>query len=140
MSEDIKKDMNIEIVPLNLMLEDKHFIDDENLDIKDYIRQMNACKTAPKTSAPSPHDFMKSYEGNESVFVVTLSSKLSGTYNSALVAKKMFLKEVTDKFIHVLIFKCFNCETLICLKINELAKSGNNEIEIVDKVMSILMR
>jgi DegV family protein with EDD domain len=135
LSEDIKKDMNIEIVPLNLMLEDKHFIDDENLDIKDYIRQMNACKTAPKTSAPSPHDFMKSYEGNESVFVVTLSSKLSGTYNSALVAKKMFLKEVTDKFIHV--FDSLSAsigETLICLKINELAKSGNNEIEIVDKV------
>lgn len=132
---EMKKDMNVDIAPLVLHLGDKSFIDDENLDVKKYIKEMGECKTAPKTACPSPDDYMKKYEGKESIFVVTLSNHLSGSYNSAVLAKNMFLEEVEDKFIHV--FDSLSAsagETVAAMKINELAKLNLSETEIVEKV------
>lgn len=139
LTENMKKELNADIAPLILQLEDKKYIDDENLDIKQYIKDMGECKTAPKTACPSPEDYIKRYEGKESVFVVTLSSKLSGSYNSAVLAKNLFVEDIAHKFIHV--FDSFSAsagETLIALKINELAKMNFKEMEIVDKVSSYI--
>jgi DegV family protein with EDD domain len=89
----------------------------------------------PKTACPSPKEFINEYEGEESVFVVTLSSALSGTYKSAVLAKDLFVEEMGKKFIHV--FDSFSAsvgETLICMKISELIKKGLEETQIVEKV------
>ncbi|WP_097027653.1 DegV family protein [Clostridium peptidivorans] len=139
LSKEMKESMNIEIAPLILQLQDKSYVDDENLNIKDYVETMDKCETSPKTSCPSPEDYMKRYQGNESVFVVTLSNKLSGSYNSAILAKNIFLEEVGQKFIHV--FDSLSAsagETLVALKINELAKKNFSDIEILEKVTSYI--
>lgn len=135
LSEDIKKSLNIEIAPLILQLKDKEYVDDEKLDVMGYVKDMGMCEVAPKTSCPSPEEYMKKYEGEESVFIVTLSSKLSGSYNSAVLAKNLFLDEIGNKFIHV--FDSLSAsvgETLIALKINELSQKGIKEVEIVEIV------
>jgi DegV family protein with EDD domain len=135
LTDDMKKEMNIEIAPLVLQLGNKSYIDNESLDVKQYIKDMAACEVAPKTACPSPEEYMQKYKGEESTFVVTLSSALSGSYNSAMVAKDMFLEEVGNKFIHV--FDSLSAsvgETLITLKINDLAHLNLSELEIVDKV------
>lgn len=135
LSENIRKELNIDIAPLILQLEGKEYIDDESLDVKQYVKDMEKCEVPPKTACPSPQDYMKRYEGEESIFVVTLSSKLSGSYNSAVLAKDLFLDEFGNKFIHV--FDSLNAsvgETLIALKINELYKKNLDEIDIVEKV------
>lgn len=135
LNEDIRRELNIDIAPLTMHLKDKEYVDDEKLDVLQYVKDMGECEVAPKTSCPSPEDYMKRYEGVESVFVVTLSSKLSGSYNSAVLAKDLFLEEVGSKFIHV--FDSLSAsvgETLIVLKINELVKNNLSELEILDKV------
>ncbi|WP_058486704.1 DegV family protein [Defluviitalea phaphyphila] len=135
LTKEMKEEMNIEIAPLTLQLEDKKYVDDEKLDVKAYIKDMKKCKNPPKSACPSPEEFMKRYEGNDNIFVVTLSSALSGTYNSAILAKNMFLDEVGDKFIHV--FDSFSAsigETLVSLRIHELAKINIEEAEIIKKV------
>lgn len=139
LTEEMKKAMNVEIVPLTLQLGEKEYIDDHSLDIKEYVTDMNQCRTSPKTACPSPGDFFKKYLGDESVFVVTLSSKLSGTYNSAVIAKNKFMEDVGSKFIHVFdsMSACAG-ETLICTKISELAQKGLGEIEIVEKVTNYI--
>lgn len=135
LNEELKKKMDIELVPLTLRLEDKVYVDDESLDVKEYISDMNRCETSPKTSCPSPHDFLKRYHGEESVFVVTLSSKLSGTYNSAVLARDMFMEEISHKFIHVFdSLSASVAETLISLKIYELAENSIEDTEIVERV------
>lgn len=139
LSKEIKQNINIEIAPLTLQLEGKNYIDDESLDIKGYIKAMGESENPPKTSCPSPEDYMKKYQGDESIFVVTLSNKLSGSYNSAVLAKNIFFEEVGQKFIHV--FDSLSAsagETLIALKINELAKKNLSDIEIVEKVTSYI--
>lgn len=135
LTAEIKKEVDVEIVPLTLRLEDKEYIDDENLDINKYVKDMKDCPTSPKTSCPSPADFMKKYEHKGSIFVVTLSSKLSGTYQSAVTARNMFNEENASKFIHV--FDSLSAsmgETLICKKISELANKDLKEADIVDQV------
>src|SRR3712207_878944 len=135
LSQELKENMNVEAVPLTLQLEDKEYIDDENLDILKYIKDMAECKTSPKTACPSPQDYMESYKGNEKVFVVPLSSKLSGSYNSAVLAKNLFLEEINNKFIHVFDSVTASVgQTVIALKINELSKLNLGEIDIVEKI------
>ncbi|WP_186428628.1 DegV family protein [Clostridium sp. BSD9I1] len=135
LSREMKENMNINIAPLILQLGDKNYLDDESLDIRDYVKAMGESENSPKTSCPSPEDYIKRYQGDESIFVVTLSNKLSGSYNSAILAKNIFLEEIGQKFIHV--FDSFSAsagETLIALKINELAKKNFSDIEILEKV------
>ncbi len=139
LTQELKEEMNIELAPLVLYLGNKSYVDDESLNIKQYVKAMKECETSPKTACPSPEDYMNKYKGTESVFVVTLSSHLSGSYNSAELAKSIYLDEVGEKQIHV--FDSLSAsigETLISLKIHECAKSEMNELEIVEKVSNYI--
>jgi DegV family protein with EDD domain len=139
LSKELKEQMNIEMAPLILQLGEKSYVDDENLNVNEYVKAMGQSETSPRTACPSPEDYMKRYQGEDSIFVVTLSNRLSGSFNSAVLAKNIFLEEVGEKFIHV--FDSFSAsagETLIALKINELAKKNFSDIEILDKVTSYI--
>lgn len=91
LNEDLRE-LGVNLVPLTLEIGGKVYRDDESLDVKAMLKEMAACPTPPRTACPSPNDFMEAYKGKDSVFVVTLSSNLSGTYESAMLAKKMFWK------------------------------------------------
>lgn len=139
LNDELKRTLNIDIAPLILQLGEKAYVDDDTLDVGAYVKAMAQCETAPKTACPSPDDYMKRYVGLESTFVVTLSHVLSGSYNSAVLAKSLFLEEAQNKFIHV--FDSLSAsvgETLVVLKINELAKMNLGDMEIVDKVTSYI--
>jgi len=135
LNTELKRELGITLVPLTLYIGKNDFRDDENLDVKAMLKEMEQCPTSPKTACPSPSDFIKAYEGTESVFTVTLSSALSGTYESAMLAKKMFLESAENKFVHV--FDSLSAsigETLISIKISELAKKSYDNLQIVDRV------
>ena len=139
---DISKDVinhencSLSYVPLNLQLEDRVYLDDESLDIEDYLIQMEKSPVGVKTSAPSPELFFERFKENGNVFVVTLSSKLSATYQSAITAKDMYLEECGKKFIHV--FDSLSASVgqgVIAMKISELVKIGTYSMdEIVEQV------
>ncbi len=131
----LKEDLNISLVPLTIQVAGQELKDDENLHTKKLLKLMKSDSNSPKTASPSPQSFIDAYKGNESIFVVTLSSKLSGTYNNAILAKNMFLDSIEDKFIHV--FDSCSAsigETLVSLKINSLAENNYNESEIIERV------
>lgn len=133
------KDTVVETIPLYLQLEDKQFIDDKNLDIDEYIAEMEKYPKTPKTAAPSPNKYLESFEEGESVFGVTLSSHLSGSYSAAVLAKKLYGEKDGAKFIHI--FDSLNAsvgEMVIALKIQELIKNGLQDVEIVEKVNSFI--
>lgn len=134
LSKELKEQMDVALVPLTINIDDQVFTDDQNLDAKELLYAMKNSKNHIKTSSPSPADFMKEYEKADNVFVVTLSSKLSGTYNSAMIAKNIIL-ESKEKFIHV--FDSLSAsigETLVTMKIFELIQNKCEKLEIVDKV------
>jgi DegV family protein with EDD domain len=122
-------------VPLNLQLEDKLYLDDEHLNIDEYIAHMERSPVGVKSSAPSPGLFFDRFKIGDSVFAVTLSSKLSATYESAMNAKRMYLEECEKKFIHV--FDSLTAaigEGVIAMKIADLVKKGVGNLEVVDQV------
>ncbi|MDR0273394.1 MAG: DegV family protein [Clostridiales bacterium] len=126
-------------VPLNLQIDDTVYVDDENLDLTKYLEHMESSKNAVKTSAPSPSLFMEEFKTGDSIFVVTLSGKLSATYQSAVSAKDMYIEEYGEKFIHV--FDSLTAvigEGIIAIKIAELAKKGMSAIDIKEQVAEFM--
>lgn len=134
LNEELKEKLNIGLVPLKINIGEKHFVDDESLDVKELLFDMKNSLEPLRTSCPSPMDFIKEYEKADNIFVVTLSSQLSNTYNNAILAKKMVL-ESKEKFIHV--FDSLSAsigETLVSMKIAELIEAKCNNSDIVEKV------
>ncbi|HYE83211.1 MAG TPA: DegV family protein [Clostridia bacterium] len=135
LNEDLKREFSVTLVPFTLNIANNSYRDDENLNVKQMLKEMAECPTIPKTACPSPNDFIKAYEGSDSVFAVTISSALSATYESAMLARKMVLENVEGKFIHVFdSFSASIAETLISIKIFELSKKSCDNLQIVEKV------
>ncbi len=123
-------------VPLTLQIEDEIFIDDETFNQAEFIKKAKQSSTSPKSACPAPAAFLAEYEKADvdMVFVVTLSEHLSGTYNSALVAKNMFYEKHGEdgKKIHVFSSDSASCgEAVMALKIREYCEAGKTFDEIV---------
>ncbi len=139
LNEDLKKSLNVTLVPLTITVGQEHFKDDENLNVSKMMDAIEHCKEMAKSSCPSPHEFIDAFKDAGSVFVVTLTSALSGTYNSAMLAKDLYLKEYGDKFIHVFDSKGSSVkETLIAVVIKAMIEEKRTEIEIVEHVNAYL--
>ena len=102
--------------------------DDESFDQADFLRRVAASPECPKSSCPSPERYMELYEGDEKrVYVVTLSSELSGSYNSAELGRKLWKEEHGDDGKQIYVFNSRSAsvgETLIGLKIQECEEQG----------------
>ncbi len=135
LNEELKEKLNISLVRFNIDVDDKKFIDDENLDTMELIHAMKNSPNPVRTSCPSPGDFVEEYRKYDNIFAITISSQLSGTYNSAVLAKEMIKDEDLKKFIHVFDSKSASVgETLIALKVKELIDNKLSNIDIVEKV------
>lgn len=139
LTPELKAELAITLVPLTINVGDVIFVDDEHLNVKELVAAIEACPTVSKSACPSPQDFMNAFMAQGSVFVVALTSALSGTYNSAVLARDLFLQEQAEKFIHIFDSKGSSVkQTLIAMKIQELINAKLNENEIVAGVNAYL--
>ena len=123
----LRKDPGIEVVPLSLEIGDYQVMDDEHFDQLDFIARVAASPNPAKTACPSPDRYMRAFTGDfDEVYVVTLSSPLSGSYNSAVLGKNLYEEEYDDgKKIHVLDSWSACCgEANIAILIRELMKAA----------------
>jgi DegV family protein with EDD domain len=97
-------------------------------------------KTFPKTSQPAMGIYKKAYDEvlskGQDVICITISSKISGTYNSAIQAKKMLSENDQKK---VFVFDTFNAdstEALAAIKATELAEQGKTAEEIYNYLLN----
>ncbi|MBE6906221.1 DegV family protein [Marasmitruncus massiliensis] len=95
------RSLNPESAPLSMLLDGVNYIDDELLNINHFISAMRSSKNTPKSACPSPEVFAEKFCKGMNVFAVTISSKLSGSYNSALVGAKMVMEGGPERRIHV---------------------------------------
>ncbi|NCB34106.1 MAG: DegV family EDD domain-containing protein, partial [Erysipelotrichia bacterium] len=89
----------LEIVPLTIMLGVDQYVDDENLHLETMLNRLREYKGPSSTACPSVQSWLNAYLKADECFVVTMTSGLSGTYNSARVASDMCLQEFPDKKI-----------------------------------------
>lgn len=129
-------DERFERVPLEIEIGDYRIADDENFDQKDFLRRMAEYPKCPKSSCPSPERYLKAYETEaQRVYVVTLSSKLSGSYNSAVLGKNLYEEQYGEKEILIVDSHSASCgETQIALKLMELEEQGLAFSEISKKI------
>ncbi|MGN0141003.1 MAG: DegV family protein [Roseburia sp.] len=135
--EELKKDGHFSTVSLELEVDGYRIRDDESFDQLDFLRRVKQSLKGPKSSCPSPEEYMHSYEGEaEHVYVVTLSGKLSGSYNSAVLGKNLYEEEHADgKQIHIFNSRSASIgETIIGMKIQELEEAGLSFEEVVEQV------
>lgn len=133
--ENIAVDTLFENVPLSIQVNDEIFMDNAQLNIDDMMKKMYATSSASKSACPSPDDYMKAFDGASNIFVVTITGTLSGSHNSAQVAKKLYLEEHPDVNIHIIDTLSAGGENdLIIKKLNFLIGQGLSYEEVVTEI------
>lgn len=135
LTAELKQDKNLSLVPLTLIVDDVPIEDDETFNQRDFLDRVKKSHSCPKSACPSPEDYMKEFKHEGDIYVVTLSSNLSGSYNSAMLAKKMYLEENPTKNIEIIDSRSASVgQTLIVMKIKELIEKGDTFNLVKDKV------
>jgi DegV family protein with EDD domain len=85
---------NISVIPLKVFFGNEEYLDGVNLTKEDFLKKIKTSPVMPNTSQPSPGEFQQFYErlaqqGFENIISIHISSKLSGTVNSAIIAKSL---------------------------------------------------
>lgn len=92
-------------VPLTIRVGDTEYVDDENLSPDELMDAVYAYDGKTGSACPAPEAYKSTFEGYDNIIVFTLTSGLSGSYNSAVIAKDMELEEHPEKNIEI-------CDTL----------------------------
>lgn len=131
----MKAEKGITLVPLTIEVDGEFFVDDDTMDVEAFLKKQSSSKTVSKSACPSPEAYLQAFKGEEDVFGITISAKLSGSYASAMLAKDLYLEEYPAKNIHIFDSKgASSTEVAIAFKIEELAKQGFSFDEIVEQV------
>lgn len=132
----MKEDERVISVPLTLQVDDHIIIDDDTFDQADFLRKVAESPNCPKSACPSPDYYKEAFEKAEKrAYGVTLTAELSGSYNSAMLARDLVLEERPELQIHIFNSRSASVgETLITEKIQECEEKGMEFSEVVETV------
>ena len=134
---------NITFVPLTLEIGSYRILDDENFDQDDYINRTLEYGDVAKTACPSPDAWADAIDCDEDeIYVITITDKLSGTYNSALQGVNIYKEEHPESTKQIHVFNSLatsGIESLIAEKITELAEAGTDFSTIVQTVEDFII-
>ncbi len=137
LTEEQKRDGHFQTVSLELEVDGYRIRDDETFDQADFLRRVRESPECPRSSCPSPEEYMRSYMGEaEHVYVVTLSGRLSGSYNSAVLGKNLYEEEHGEGAKKIHVFDSCSAsigETLIGLKVQECEEAGMTFEQVVER-------
>ena len=135
LTEEMKKDEHFQTVSLSMEVSGHHIKDDETFNQKEFLKLVADSEECPKSSCPSPEEYMNAYKDGERVYIVTLSAELSGSYNSAELGRNLYFEEEGEKDIHVFNSKTASVgQTLIARRIKECEDKSMSFDEVVADV------
>lgn len=127
--------INFETIPFSIKVGNEEIIDDENLNVDDLIKKIEACKEPAKTACPATGVWYDKFSQEGNVIAITITSQLSGSYNSACSAMKMLLEDEPDKNVVVLDSKSTGSEIILIIeKLVELIEEGLEFKKVVEKI------
>lgn len=133
--------VNFSSVPLSITTDEINYIDDETLDVNNMIDYLAGYKGRSYTACPSIESWLNSFDGADRIYVVTMTSTLSGTFNSAMTAREMYLQNHPDAEIHV--FDTLSTgpeQRLFIEKLIELDNADDSFETIINKAKSYLAK
>ncbi len=142
LTDKLKEDAHFENVALALDVDDYHIMDDKNFNQAEFLQKVKESPNCPKSSCPTPVSYMDAFgDEPEHVYMVTLSAQLSGSYNSAMLAKDLYEEKMAEgeapagTQIHVFDSRSASIgETLIGMKIQEYEEAGCSFEQVVQRV------
>lgn len=119
------KDVAFACAPMKIVTDKIEFVDNTSLDVDDMVYYLYQYKGKSKSSCPNTGDWLDAFEDADDIFCVTITSGLSGSYNSACMAKQIYESENEGKRVHVFDTLSAGPEiTLVIEKIAECVKKG----------------
>lgn len=121
--------------PLKVITSEKEFVDDNALDVDAMVSWFDSYKGKSKTSCPNPSDWLEAFGDADEVYCITITSGLSGSYNSACIAKQMYEAENAGKRVCVIDSLSAGPELVLTIeKLEEYIGQGMPYDEICQKI------
>ena len=125
------KTVAFDAAPMKVITAQREFVDDRNLDLDEMIGFFKSYKGRSQSSCPNPEDWLTTFGDAEDVFCVAITSGLSGSYNTACIAKEMYEAEHPGRRVFVIDSLSAGPElTLIVEKLEEMISEGKSYEEI----------
>jgi DegV family protein with EDD domain len=111
--------------PLKICTAEKEYVDDLSLDAEQMTEELERYNGRSRTSCPNPEDWLGAFGDADLVFCITITATLSGSYNSAMVAKNQYEEMHEGRRVFVLNSLSTGPEMILFAeKIRELVLSG----------------
>ncbi len=121
----------LELAPLKIITDSKEYIDGEDLDVKEMVLYLNGYSGKSSTCCPSVSDWLERFGEAKYIFCITISSNLSGSFNSAILAKQEYESAHPESKVFVIDSLSAGAELkLIAEKLEELILKGEKFEEI----------
>ena len=136
-SADMQRLNNTEFcsVPLKIITEEKEYIDDKDLDVAGMVLDLSKLNGKSSTACPSEGDWLEAFGDAEEIFCITITSGLSGCYNSAVIAKREYEEKYPDRKVFVIDSLSTGPEMkLIAEKLEEYILNGESFSDICKKI------
>lgn len=139
LTEELKKDPHFQTIPLTLQVGSIQVVDDETFDQKKFLELVKSSPECPKTACPSPEVYKEAFECEaDHIFVITLSEHLSGSYNSAMLGKRLYEEEYGEDRKNIAVFSSDSASSgqmNMALYIQELCEEDLPFEEIVKRTL-----
>ena len=140
-SSDILELENVDFAyaPMKIITAEREFVDDKNLDVDEMANFFNLYKGRSQTSCPNVTDWIDAFGDADDIICVTITSALSGSYNSACLAKQIYEEEYEGRRVFVLDTLSAGPEiTLVIKKLEEYVKQGMEYETICERIKAYL--
>ena len=128
-------------VPLTIDVGSETIVDDETFDQAALLKKMASQDDATRTACPSPAQYLDQFEDCKDHYIVTLSARLSGSYNAAVQAISLYRDEGGTANIHVFNSRSASCgQVQIALLTQELCERGLAFHDVVEQVEAYISR
>ncbi|MBQ9425956.1 MAG: DegV family protein [Erysipelotrichaceae bacterium] len=128
-------------VPLTVYTDERSFLDDENLNVTEMLDYLEKYKDRSYTSCPTVDAWFDAFQGADEILVLTVTSALSGSYNSAVSAVQMYTDENPDVKISVIDSLSTGAEEVLALyELERLLKQGCSFEEADEKIRAYIRK
>lgn len=136
LSPELLKKTQARVAPLTITIDDTHYVDDGTVDIPPYLAAMKASKNPVRSACPSPDLYAEDIKAaDDDCFIITLSSKLSGSHNAAVLGVQLAEEDMPEKKVNVFDSESASAgETYLALMIHDLIAAGKSFEQIVETV------
>jgi len=136
LTQEMAQRLGAETVPLSMLVEGREYVDSFDLDVNAFLTASEKSSEVTRTACPAPAAYAALYEGEEEIYVVTLTSKLSGSHAAAIAGKAL---SANGERVHV--FDSGSAASgplLVTLKLRQFLDEGLPREEVIQKTEAFI--